>query len=329
MHIRSLPIADAAGHILVHNVMDGDGRKALKKGTVLAAEDVNVLRRVGLEQVEVAVLDEQDVGEDEAATLIAEVLMAGGDEARTVPLNATRAVGGRVNLHVEETGVLYVDVGRLTAINGIPGVTLATRPPFTVLGPNRETSQVATLKIIPYALPRARVEEAGRAAVGVLQVRPLRGQRVALLITSDEASGERLTRQFEKPTRERLARLGSELATVAWSEHEEEAVAAAARELLATHDALIVGGQTSVMDVEDVTPRALLRSGAEVAVHGAPVEPGNLLALAYRGEQWIMCAPGCARSPTPNIVDMVLPRLIVGEQIGQEEIAGLGLGGLL
>ncbi|HBY95303.1 MAG TPA: molybdopterin-binding protein, partial [Chloroflexi bacterium] len=94
-------------------------------------------------------------------------------------------------------------------------------------------------------------------------------------------------------------------------------------------DLLIVAGQTSIMDEEDITPRALRAAGATLELHGAPVEPGNLLALAYFPRTPVMCAPGCARSPSHNVVDMVLPRLLTGERLGRAEIAELGLGGLL
>ncbi len=325
MQIRSLTIEEASGHVLIHNVVDQGGKKVLKKGSLLGAEGLEILRQLGHSRVEVAVLGEDDLREDEAAAAIADALLGG----EGVPLRATRAVGGRVNFHVEANGVLYVDAERLAALNTLPGVALATRAAHALLGPALETTQVATLKIIPYAIPRARVEEAARLARGILRVAPLPAQRVALLVTADEAGGARLQQQFEGPTRARLERIGSELATVALAPQDEAAIADAAQRLLAAHDALIVGGQTSIMDQEDTTLRALAGIGAEVALHGAPVEPGNLLALAYQGAQWILCAPGCAKSPSLNVVDLVLPRLLAGERLGPREIAALGLGGLL
>jgi molybdenum cofactor cytidylyltransferase len=71
------------------------------------------------------------------------------------------------------------------------------------------------------------------------------------------------------------------------------------------------------------------RAGGGVACFGAPVDPGNLLMLAYLGPVPILGAPGCARSPKPNIVDEVLPRLLVGDRLTQLDIVALGHGGLL
>ncbi len=322
MRIQTVPIEQAEGHLLVHNAVDGEGRKVVAKGTRLGPSHVAVLRQVGLTAVDVAVLEPDDVHEDEAARLLAEAVA-------TAHVEVTRSAGGRVNLHTTVRGVLHVDAGRLLAFNELPGITLATRPPHTVVGPERGESRVATLKIIPYAVPKRVLDEAIRLAPGLIEVRPLPARRVALLITGDPAAHARLRRQFEPPTRARVERVGSELATVEAVPFDEGAIAAAVQRLLASHDMLIVAGQTSVMDEHDVIPRALRAAGATFELHGAPVEPGNLLALAYAPGKPILCAPGCARSPAHNVVDMVLPRLLAGERLGRREIAALGLGGLL
>ena len=72
-----------------------------------------------------------------------------------------------------------------------------------------------------------------------------------------------------------------------------------------------------------------MRAGGEVECYGAPVDPGNLLLVAYRGAVPILGAPGCARSPKTNIVDLVLPRLLVGDRVTAADVAALGHGGLL
>ena len=103
----------------------------------------------------------------------------------------------------------------------------------------------------------------------------------------------------------------------------------AAARLASQSELLIIAGQTSVIHEEDTTLRALRQVGAEVAITGAPVEPGNLLALAYFPETPVMCAPGCARGLKRNVVDLVLPRLLLGDRLERMDIAALGLGGFL
>ena len=43
----------------------------------------------------------------------------------------------------------------------------------------------------------------------------------------------------------------------------------------------------------------------------------------------ILGAPGCARSPKTNIVDLLLPRLLAGDRLTRGDVAALGHGGLL
>ena len=300
MHIERLSPNEAVGHILMHSVVDAEGRKAIKKGTRLTPEHADRLHALGIETVEVAVLAPDDVHEDEAAERLAAALA-------TPTITMTRGVGGRVNLQTRVLGVLRIEPARLLALNAIYGITLATLPNYAVVAPERGRQQIATLKIIPYAIPNDLLEAAerlARATPRILDVHPLPHWRVALLISGDPAAHARLP-------------------------HTEEAIAEAAGALLATHDALVLAGQTSIMDWDDVALRALRAVGAEVTVHGAPVEPGNLLALAYWQSKPIVCAPGCAKSLSRNVVDLVLPRLFIGERLGPREVAALAMGGLL
>ena len=58
-------------------------------------------------------------------------------------------------------------------------------------------------------------------------------------------------------------------------------------------------------------------------------EAGNLLVLGERGGRPVLGAPGCARSPKENGFDWVLDCLIAGVPVTEDDIAGMGVGGLL
>jgi molybdenum cofactor cytidylyltransferase len=92
---------------------------------------------------------------------------------------------------------------------------------------------------------------------------------------------------------------------------------------------ILLAGETAIVDRYDIAPRALETAGGEVVAFGAPVDPGNLLLLGYLGGVPVVGAPGCSRSPKPNVIDLVLPRLLAGDRLGRADLAGLGHGGLL
>jgi len=60
-----------------------------------------------------------------------------------------------------------------------------------------------------------------------------------------------------------------------------------------------------------------------------PVDPGNLMLIGEVGGRPVLGAPGCARSPKENGFDWVLTRLLAGLTVKREEVAGMGVGGLL
>jgi molybdopterin biosynthesis enzyme len=92
---------------------------------------------------------------------------------------------------------------------------------------------------------------------------------------------------------------------------------------------ILLAGETAIMDAHDIVPRAVKRAGGHVESVGAPVDPGNLLMVAYLDTVPIVGAPGCARSRKTNIVDWILPRLLLGDHLTRRDIIELGHGGLL
>ena len=155
------------------------------------------------------------------------------------------------------------------------------------------------------------------------------GRRAALLLTGEPNAFDRVRADFLPATQARLERLGAELVRVETVAQDHAAIQEAAARLAGEVDLLIIAGQTSIMDEADITLRALRSAGAEVVAYGAPVEPGNLLSLAYFPATPVLCAPGCARGLNYNVVDILLPRLLLGDRLTQRDVAALGLGGLL
>lgn len=323
MKFGPVPVEQAVGRILGHHITRPDGSRAFRKGKPLTAGDVALLAGMGRKMVYVAELEAGDVVEDVAAGRIAAGVMGQG-------LRLSAVSTGRVNLHAALLGVLRVNQTGLLALNQFEGVTLATLPSNMAVTEGR---MVATIKILPYALPESVVAPAG--AVGpILWLTPLQPRRVSLILSGSPAAQERVRQGFGGALRRRLAALGSELGAIDFVPLEDEGDEAQLaqtiqQQLAAGCELLILAGETAIMDRYDIAPRAVERAGGEIVCFGAPVDPGNLLMLAYAGKIPILGAPGCVRSPKENIVDLLLPRLLVGDRPGKAEIIGLGYGGLL
>src|SRR5216683_5061290 len=149
MRFGEVPVAEAEGAILAHSLKLGT--TALKKGRVLSRADVELIAASGMPEVTVARLDFGDVGEDEAAERVAAAAAGPG-------VSVARPFTGRANLFAEARGLLVLDPERIDCLNLVDeAITLGTLPPFAVVEPRQ---MVATVKIIPFAVPEGAVAAA-------------------------------------------------------------------------------------------------------------------------------------------------------------------------
>jgi molybdenum cofactor cytidylyltransferase len=319
-----VPLEHAEGKILGHNIAGPDGHRLLRKGRPLTGEDIAALRAIGRTSVYVAEPAPDDVDEDAAARRVAKAVGGGG-------LRLPGAASGRANLLSTALGVLRVDAGRLERVNELEGITLAT---LAAHSPVRPRQIAGTVKIIPFAVPEAAVRAAEAIAgdAPLIRVDALAPQPVSLIFSGSVSIREKLADDFA-PLAERVTALGSRIASTDYVPLEDESGEAMLAELLRQRasDArlIVLAGETAIMDRHDIVPRAVERAGGRVECLGAPVDPGNLLMIAYLGDVPILGAPGCARSRKVNIVDWVLPRLLVGDRLTRRDILALGHGGLL
>jgi hypothetical protein len=316
MQLKTISVNDALGAILVHNITGADGRKVFSKGRALSADDLEKLRALKIENVYVAMLDPGDVREDDAATRLARVIAGDGIEI-------SKPSGGRVNLYATRPGFLRVDRDALKRVNELPGVTLATIPGFARVAPKK---MIATLKTVGLAIPETTI----RAAEGIgaiLNIAPAQIARVAIILTGSANARARVQEIFAPPIRARIEELGAQVSAEQFVVEDEIAIADA----IAKTDAqmIVFAGETSIMDADDIIPRGITRAGGRIELYGAPVEPGNLLLLAYRDAIPIIGAPGCIKSRATNVVDLILPRLLIGERVTRADVLALAEGGLL
>jgi len=322
MRFGPLPLEEAQGRILAHNVSDPEGRRVLRKGRRLDAPAVQTLRDLGYTRIYVAVLEPRDVSEDEAAGRVAGVLTGEGVEPAAPHT-------GRVNLHAQSLGVLRIDVEALGRLNQIEGFTVATLPTHSTVHPGE---RVATVKVIPYAVPWEAVSraEALAGAQPIVSVRPIVPRSVGIVLVGGRGCWPALVDGLGAAIRGRAEKLSARVGAPACVPMDEEALAATLHAQLAEGaEVLIVAGETAIMDTDDLIPRGIRAAGGRVEHLGLAMDPGHLLLLAYLDGVPVVGAPGCVRSPSPDGFDVVLPRLLAGERLTRTDLQALGHGGLL
>lgn len=318
MKFGPVPLDRAEGAILAHSV-SADGRK-IRKGVTLGPDEVARLRAAGLEQVIVARLDPGDMHENDAARRLADALVP---DTAGAGVRLTEPFTGRVNVVADGPGVAVLDVAAIEGFNRVnPMITVATVPPFQQMG---QGGMIATIKVISYAVPEADVAAAVRVGQDAIALAgPV--HRSAGLIVTQIPGGPRDEKGIAAISA-RLEALGLTLAETRRVPHRQDALAAALPELAGEMALILTGSATS--DPHDVAPAALRDAGGQVARFGMPVDPGNLLFIGALGARPVIGLPGCARSPALNGADWVLSRVACGLAVSGDDIAAMGVGGLL
>ena len=318
MKFGSVALAEAEGAILAHSEATAKGKIA--KGHVLTAKDVAALAEAGLSEVTVARLAPTDVGENEAAAALARALVPDPDAQG---LALTRPHAGRVNLTATRPGIVALDPAAINALNHVdPTITLATLAEHARVAPR---TMVATVKIIAYGVDGAALQRVVAGAPPI-SVRPVT-RTTATLILTRAGEPDKLAAKGRDAVARRLTRLGMTLSDTIRVPHDEAALAEAIAGATADLTLILTGAATS--DLHDTAPQALRRAGGTVQRFGMPVDPGNLLFLGHFGPTPVIGLPGCTRSPALNGADCVLERLACGLDLAGEDIAAMGVGGLL
>src|ERR1700716_1328248 len=157
MRALTVHVKESMGRILSSTIFRPGGKKLLAKGHLLNDDDVRLLEIEGLQEVWVTQLEEGEVSEDEAVSMVAAEMGCGCLEIRL-------AAGGRANLVALEDCCVLVDDELLKQINCTASVAIATAINFSFA---KAGTRIATVKSAPFAVAQSQLE----AVVSILKER--------------------------------------------------------------------------------------------------------------------------------------------------------------
>ncbi len=325
MRIQTIRVEEAVGKVLSHDitkVVKGESKGAsFKKGHIIKIEDIPELLKLGKENIYILDLEQTDVHEDKAGVRLGNAV-AGEGTTWTGPKES------RVNLYAEYEGLLKINIPALEAINDLPDVILSTLPNNTVV---KKGDLLAGTKVIPLVVSEQTVltaENICRQAGWVVKVLPFQSHKVGVVITGSEVYKKRIRDGFGPVIKEKVEAYDSSVLRVDFAPDEVEVIAGKINKMADDGaDIIIVTGGMSV-DPDDVTPKAIRLTGANVEKYGAPALPGAMFMLAYLRDIPVMGVPACGMFFKITIVDLLLPRLLAGERITRRDIVALAHGGL-
>jgi molybdenum cofactor synthesis domain-containing protein len=326
--MKMIPTAEAEGHVLCHDITEivRGVRKGARflKGHIITAADIPVLLSLGKDNIYVWENDASLLHENDAAKILCRL-------CQNEKMTASAPREGKIDLMAEIDGVLKVDVTRLNAINSLDEIIIATRHNNT---PVKKGDKLAGTRIIPLLIKKEKMARAEKFA-GVkplLELLPYKKMTVGVITTGSEVFYGRIADTFTPVIAEKLARYGLKIDEHRLVDDNKENIGAAIKELLKKNiDLILCTGGMSV-DPDDRTPAAIRDVGAEIVTYGVPVLPGAMFLLAYFRHNDkrvpVMGLPGCVMYARTTVFDLVLPRIIAGDNVAKADLQQLGNGGL-
>ncbi|MDR0468565.1 MAG: molybdopterin-binding protein [Peptococcaceae bacterium] len=323
--MKEIRTQDAVGHVLCHDItqiIKGVTKDAaFRKGHVVKAEDIPALLSLGKENLFVWEKQDGMLHEDEAAEILYEI--CAGEYMRPSGIKE-----GKIEVIADRDGLFLVDIGRLSAVNRLGEMMIATRHSGF---PVKEGDKLAGTRVIPLVIEAAKMEKARLAGGGspLLTLRPFREKSAGIVATGSEVFHGRIEDTFTPVIEAKLAEYGAKAREkIKLPDAPEEITSAILSMIQNGADMVFCTGGMSV-DPDDRTPLAIKNTGAEIVSYGAPVLPGAMFMLAYhKGRIPIVGLPGCVMYAERTIFDLVLPRLMADVPVTAEWLADLGHGGL-
>lgn len=324
--LKKINVEDAVGTDLSHDITEirpGEFKgAAFRKGHTVCDEDICHLQKLGKNHLYLIDLEEDEIHENEAASIVAQALAGEGITWEDNPRE------GKIGLHAERDGLLSVDTAALAAFNLVDEAMCATLHSHSLV---KQGELVAATRAIPLVMKRAPVERAAAIAGangGVVSVRALQNAAVGLIVTGNEVYHGLIEDRFAPILTDKIVSLGSRVQDLVFAPDDTNLI----RRAIQTHldnncDLILLSGGMSV-DPDDVTRKGIQLAGADEFHYGAAALPGAMFLVAYIQGAPLLGVPACGLHHRVTVLDLMLPRILSGEKIGKPELAFVGHGGL-
>ena len=310
------------GSILARDLVIGRARWA--KGRRLSAADLATFTAADPgDPVSVLIPEGGELHEDDAALRLAAAVAGPG-------LTIRGPMQSRVDLLAEAHGVANVRVADLERVNRIDPLEVFTVFDGQVVEPGE---LVASVKVAPHLVEAATVDAGARlAGFGsnpLVWVAPFVPRRVGVIVKESVRATAR--ERFETSVRAKIEGLGSAIVAIDYVEDDADAVEAALAAFVRRPDPvdLVLTAGAASTDPLDACFVAIAALGGRIVRRGVPAHPGSMPWLARIGRTAILGLPTCGAYSKATAADLLLPRLLSGDDASERTVAKLGHGGIL
>jgi hypothetical protein len=322
--MEKIRVQDAIGMVLCHDlteIVPGERKGvAFRKGHIIEEKDIEKLLDIGKRHIYVWNLEQGFVHENDAAARMIQAACGQG-------LAFSDVKEGKIDFRSAHRGVVKINKEALYRVNALGDICFAT------IHGNKQTEEgklIGGCRVIPLVVEEERLrefEEVCRQEGPIVEVRPFPLTKIGIVTTGSEVKEGRIADKFGLVLKNKAQETNSEIIGQIFTGDEKEEIVKAIEYFLEQGADLIeVTGGMSV-DPDDMTPSAIKSLGGELVTYGAPVLPGAMFLLSYIKGVPVVGLPGCVMYAKRSIFDLVVPRLLTGEQLTRADFITLAYGG--
>ena len=325
--LSPVEIDQAVGEIALHDmtrIVPGESKgPEFKAGQTIEAGDLCRLQQMGRASVYVESKNPPDpdewVHENDAVMAFAQK-MAGPNVGFQ-----TRPAEGKINFHAAINGLLVIDKQMLRNFNMMPDVMCATRQSNILVDKDRP---FAGCRAIPLYISKKYYHRAMACLDNgpLFEILPLNPARVGILVTGTEVFSGIIEDKFEAVIRSKVENLHCTVVDAAIVPDDPGQIADAIQKMLDQQADLIVTTAGLSVDPDDKTREGLIQAGMKNALYGAPVLPGAMTLVGKIGAATVIGVPACALFHKTTSFDLLLPRILAGQEITRFDLANMAEG---
>ncbi len=322
--MKQIKTTDAVGMLLAHDhtqiIVDKFKGVRFPKGHIIREEDIPLLLEMGKETIYILEIEAGMLHENDAAAILSGITM--GQNLRTGAIQE-----GKIELFAECDGLFIIDAQKLFQLNLAEHVVISARENHI---PVKTGEKVAAMRVVPLLIEESHLAALQSSILNpVFEVLPYRELTAAIFVTGNEISSGRIKDTFSPVVLKMLSAYPVEVIIVKEVGDELTTIKAEIEQAhTAGIDLIFCTGGMSV-DPDDSTPGAIRAAGANIVTYGTPVFPGAMFMLAYfENGTTVMGLPGGVMYARKSILDLVLPRVIAGQNLAKDDFANMAIGGL-
>lgn len=322
--MKLIKTEEAVGQVLCHDmtqIIPGEYKgPRFRKGHIVTKEDIPVLLSMGKENLYIFEMDENKLHENDAAEILCKI-------CKGKNISRSEVKEGKIELTAEIDGLFTIDREKLSTINSIEELMIATRHGDTAV---HKGDKLAGTRVIPLVIDKDKLTQAQNITdnTPILNVLPYTLKTAAVITTGSEVYHGRIEDRFTPVIIEKLKGFGITVTEHLTVDDGIENITSAINSVKGKVDMILCTGGMSV-DPDDNTPGAIKQSGADIITYGAPVLPGAMFLLGYYEDGTpVMGLPGCVMYAKATIFDLVLPRITAEVRLSKADFVAYGEGGL-